>query len=58
MERHAAIPHFENINRVGKDRGLVEKYIAEPPTQNNTKRRVKDHIVRMPPRQRGAGLDD
>jgi hypothetical protein len=47
VEGHAAIPQFEDVQRVPQDFGLVEKDIGEPSADDDAKRRIEDHVVRM-----------
>ena len=46
MKRHAAFPHFENIQRVGEIIGkFVKQYIAQAPAQNHADHAPSEEIV-------------
>ena len=48
MERHAAFPDLEDVERVGKiPVRLVEQYVAEAPTENHAEHAVEKHVVEV-----------
>src|SRR3546814_5349302 len=47
VEGHATLPQFEDVERVFKNRWLIEKHISHSPAQNDAKRSIEDHVVCM-----------
>jgi len=48
MKRHAAFPHFENLQRIIDEvAGPVEQDIAQSPTEDDAKRGPNDEIIDM-----------
>src|SRR3546814_10172436 len=58
VEGHATLPQFEDVERVFKNRWLIEKHISHSPAQNDAKRSIEDHVVCMATSHRRARLLD
>ena len=56
VKRHAPLPQLDDVGRVSKHFGLVEKHITEAAAENDAERRVEDEIVSMALGHWGAGL--
>src|SRR3546814_7865222 len=54
----ATLPQLEDVERVFKNRWLIEKHISHSPAQNDAKRSIEDHVVCMATRHRRARLLD
>ena len=55
MERHAAVPHRGDLERMREEEArLIEKHIAEPPAEQHADRHIKQQIVRRVPARKGA----
>ncbi len=59
VERHAAIPHLENVDRVLEVIGqVVEQDVAEPAAEENSDRGIKAEVLGVAPGDRRPGLLD
>ena len=58
MQRHAAFPELEDIERSQEYLRLVEQAIAEPPADDDAERCIEYEIIGMPPRHRRTRLRD
>src|SRR3546814_12837540 len=47
VEGHATLPQFEDVERVFKNRWLIEKHISHSPAKHDAKRSIEDHISCM-----------
>src|SRR3546814_9609232 len=58
VEGHATLPQFEDVERVFKNRWLIEKHISHSTDQNDAKRSIEDHVVCMATSHRRARMLD
>lgn len=58
VERHAAIPQLEDLQRVEDHLGTVEDHIAEPAAQDDAQRRVEHQIIGLRADHRRGGLGE
>ena len=48
MERHAALPHPEDLHRVGQPAfEIVEKDVTQPPPENHAQRGIEKQVVHL-----------